>query len=195
MNLRERKKAKTREALARVAIRLFIERGFDATTIDEIAAGAGVSRRTFFRYYPSKEAVFFADQEARMARFDAMVDEALPAVGAWEAVRDALLHIAGEYLSDRVASLAWRSVLEQSPVLQAHDLRMDAIWEGKVRDALVRGGDDGFSASVRAGAMMGVVRAVLNLWYADGGRGDLASLGRTAFGLLEAGPLYTGRLA
>ncbi|MDQ3983434.1 MAG: TetR family transcriptional regulator, partial [Actinomycetota bacterium] len=59
MSLRDDKKRRTRDALRRAAFRLFRERGFDATTVDVIAAEAGVSRTTFFRYYPTKEAVVF----------------------------------------------------------------------------------------------------------------------------------------
>ena len=54
--LRERKKLRTRRALAEAALRLFDEKGFDATTIDELADAAEVSRTTFFRFYPAKEA-------------------------------------------------------------------------------------------------------------------------------------------
>src|SRR5436309_16139985 len=58
--LRERKKQQTREALARAGMELFVERGYDATTLAEIAEAAGVSTRTIFAYFPSKEDILFA---------------------------------------------------------------------------------------------------------------------------------------
>jgi AcrR family transcriptional regulator len=58
--LRERKKQQTREALARAGIELFVERGYDATTLAEIAEAAGVSTRTIFAYFSSKEDILFA---------------------------------------------------------------------------------------------------------------------------------------
>jgi AcrR family transcriptional regulator len=58
--LRERKKQQTREAVARAGIELFVERGYDATTLAEIAEAAGVSTRTIFAYFPSKEDILFA---------------------------------------------------------------------------------------------------------------------------------------
>ena len=61
--LRQRKREATRERLTRAAMALFLERGFEATTIDDIAAAADVSRRSFFHYFASKEDVVAAWQE------------------------------------------------------------------------------------------------------------------------------------
>jgi AcrR family transcriptional regulator len=61
--LRERKKQRTREAITRVAHQLFVERGYQATTLPDIAEAADVSTRTIFAYFPSKEDILFDDLE------------------------------------------------------------------------------------------------------------------------------------
>jgi AcrR family transcriptional regulator len=61
VGLRERKKAKTRASIQTHALRLFQEQGYSATTVDQIAEAAEISQSTFFRYFPSKEAVVLAD--------------------------------------------------------------------------------------------------------------------------------------
>ncbi|MFG2696931.1 TetR family transcriptional regulator [Kitasatospora sp. NPDC048407] len=62
MSLRERKKLKTRQTLRREAFRLFAEQGWEATTVDQIAAAAEVSPATFFRYFPTKEDIVLNDE-------------------------------------------------------------------------------------------------------------------------------------
>jgi AcrR family transcriptional regulator len=71
--LRERKKQKTKRAVMDIALRLFAKNGFDATTVEEICAEAEISPSTFFRYFPTKEAAAFPDEQMRVA----IVEEAL----------------------------------------------------------------------------------------------------------------------
>jgi AcrR family transcriptional regulator len=87
--LRERKKQRTREAIVDAALRLFEERGFDHTTIADIAEAADIAPRTFFGYFPSKEDVVFADfpqtLETLGERLRGRPDEetAIEAIRAW----------------------------------------------------------------------------------------------------------------
>jgi AcrR family transcriptional regulator len=76
--LRERKKRAAREAIAATARRLFAERGFDAVTVAEVAAGAGVSEKTVFNYFPTKEDLAFAGREEGIAQFVTAIAERPP---------------------------------------------------------------------------------------------------------------------
>jgi len=79
--LRQRHTERTRAAIVAAALELFRERGFPATTVDDIAERADVAPRTFFRYFPTKESVLFADavaqRERTMARLAARPVDAL----------------------------------------------------------------------------------------------------------------------
>jgi AcrR family transcriptional regulator len=77
-SLRERKRTRTREALIDAAAELFERRGYDGTTIADIAAAADVSTRTFFSYFASKEDVLFPDADARVSAALTAIDERRP---------------------------------------------------------------------------------------------------------------------
>jgi AcrR family transcriptional regulator len=85
--LRERKKQRTREQIIEAAMGLFAERGYHATTIADIAETADVSPRTFFSYFPSKEAVVFHNVDRDLDSLAAALQDRLPGETAFDALR------------------------------------------------------------------------------------------------------------
>jgi AcrR family transcriptional regulator len=187
---RAQKKAEVREALVDAADRLFAERGFEATTVDDIAEAAGVSRRTFFRYFPAKEAIAFPNNDARLALFKNLLHQSLASSPLLPAVRESIFEVGKELMASRELEVERQHVVEASPALIAAELGVYRRWEHAIADAAAPG-----SASQRrkrrarlfAGATMGIVRAVLGHWFRSEGKKDVVVLGREAFSALEDG--------
>jgi AcrR family transcriptional regulator len=124
LGLRERKKLRTRQAIAAAALRLFAERGYEDTTIAEIAAAADVSPRTFFSYFPSKEEVIFAEVDDRLAevreRLAAPLEGETPLAAIRRSVVDVMHALATEH--GEYGAVQVRLVFER-PALQARALQ------------------------------------------------------------------------
>lgn len=139
VGLRERKKARTRDALIDAGMRLFTERGFTATTTEEIAAHADVSQRTFFRYFTSKEDVALAVH----AGFDTLFYRAVLARPHSEAPYTALRNAAHDSWGrlDRDELEARASLLrlfDRCPQLRAAHLRHCFDQQQRLVDELTR---------------------------------------------------------
>src|SRR5687767_15680171 len=93
--LRERKKQRTRERIVEAAFELFDERGFDGTTIADIAEAAEIAPRTFFSYFPSKDDVVFHDFEAGHAMVASWLRDREPGTNAIDALRAGLADAKG----------------------------------------------------------------------------------------------------
>lgn len=94
--LRERKKRRTRAALHGAAMRLFAERGYEATTVADIAAAADVAPRTFFAYFPVKEDVVYAAYEHKLTRFDELLAARAPGTTTVDALRAWITELADD---------------------------------------------------------------------------------------------------
>jgi len=94
--LRERKKRETRDALTRAALELFVERGYDETTLAEIADAAGCSTRTIFAYFPSKEDILFCTMQAMRDALARALAERRAGTDALTTLRDFILSSAHE---------------------------------------------------------------------------------------------------
>jgi AcrR family transcriptional regulator len=91
--LRERKKQRTRETIIRVALELFAERGYHATTLAEVAEAADISPRTIFGYFVSKEDILFAEDPAYYERLEEKLRQRPPGTTTFDAFRDFLLEL------------------------------------------------------------------------------------------------------
>jgi AcrR family transcriptional regulator len=118
--LRERKKQRTREAIVAAALRLFDERGYDQTTIADIAEAADIAPRTFFGYFPSKEDVVFADFPETLDGLSRQLDERAESETAIDAIR-AWIEGKLDELSPRDEQERCRKrVIADSPALADH---------------------------------------------------------------------------
>lgn len=90
LGLRERKKQQTRETIARAALRLFAERGYDETTLADIADAADVAPRTIFGYFESKEDILLCEERGFLSELKRRLDERPPGTTTVDAIREFL---------------------------------------------------------------------------------------------------------
>jgi mycofactocin system transcriptional regulator len=118
--------------LEEAALRLFTEVGYDETTVEDIAAAAGVSRRTFFRYFESKAAVLWGDFDAEVAELGSAFAAVAPEVPMMHAIREVVVGV-NHYRAADVPELRRRMHLIGShPELAAEALRHYDAWEREV---------------------------------------------------------------
>ena len=191
--LRAQNRRDRREALVSAAYALFAERGFGATTMDDIASAAGLSRRTAFRYFQTKEALVFPDREARL---EALAAQLAPREGesAFETVKRASLALARRYQDERVEMLRQFELVSREPSLLGREQVLDRAFEELIEGAFARAPEGEREttrtrrrARVRAAAVVGAIRATLREWLEGGASGDLVRLGRETFAELETG--------
>jgi len=169
VNQRELQRLETRRALAEHALRLFHEQGFDETTVDEIAAAAGVSARTFFLHFATKAAAAFPDHEERVASF-------VERLGAGTDHADPLPHLCRTMAGGLDVTSESRRVryglLAKVSALRDEDARTDRDYEDAMATFLQQAWGDSVEARLRArataNAVLGVARAALVAWSEDG---------------------------
>jgi AcrR family transcriptional regulator len=197
-SLRERKKLATRQSLRRIALDLIAERGFAHVTVEDIAEAADVSPRTFFNYFPSKEAALFGADPDRVAALRERVVREAPSEPVLEALRMVMASEA-QRVADELSELGgdpadWLRRIKEArtdPHLRAAQAAQMAILERAVVEGLAeRLGTDperdpypGLLAATAAG----VLRASITFWAASGGTVPLDQLVDLAFRALAGG--------
>ena len=163
LDRRSRKRLATREAISNAATRLFLERGFDRVTVDEIAAAADVGRMTVFNHFPRKEDMFFdRDAEGREA-ISAALRGRDPAVTPIETLRQLAHRLVAErspYLEFSEASQGFIATVEASEALKARARAIRDELAALVAGALAEGaGRDPFDPEAHLAAEM-----ILAVW-------------------------------
>ena len=189
VGLRERKKERTRAELTDAAFRLFEERGFDETTVEDIAEQVEVSPRTFFRYFDSKEDVVIGFFDDLGLELRGMVEARPPDEPPFRALRAALGSLVDVYeeRADRV--IAAKRLALETPAIRALLLDKHARWENWVTDVLAerQGTDDDRGPRLIAAVGLAAYSTAVGSWCTKGGKQDLHSLVDEALAEVERG--------
>jgi len=168
-SLRERKKIKTREKLIQIATRLFLEKGFESTTVDEIVEQAELSQRTFFRYFSTKESVVLYNHALREQQLEILLNKDAGCVTPFEQVEYGIQRIFELYEHNRQQSLDEHKIINSSPILLAHDIELDLNYEKIIAQRLMNWNGEPYmserKARVASAAICGAVRAIMVEWF------------------------------
>jgi AcrR family transcriptional regulator len=175
--------------LQRAALELYSERGYDQTTVAEIAKRAGLTERTFFRYFADKREVLFYGSGLLQERLVQGIDDAAPALSPIDAVGAALEAAAAPIEEIRDFSLRRQAIIAANPELQERELIKLAALAAAVADALRRRGVPDPAASLAAEAGLAVFKIAFQRWVGrdgDAGKQTLAQLIRQSLAELKS---------
>jgi mycofactocin system transcriptional regulator len=181
-----RPRTTSRHEVAHVALRLFSEQGFSATTMDDVAAAVGVGTRTLFRYYPSKNDIVWGEFGVHVERFERELAQADPDEPMMDALRRAVISF-NDYGEAELPELRIRMTLITTvPALQAHSMLRYREWSDVVAAFVAErlGADpEDHIPQVIAGAALGAATATYRHWIRHPEADLLTELNR-AFHLL-----------
>ncbi|MFC4619292.1 TetR family transcriptional regulator [Camelliibacillus cellulosilyticus] len=186
MGLRERKKAVTKTSIQKCALNLFREHGYHTTTVEQIAQEAGISRRTFFRYFPKKEDVVLHDE------YDLRILEAFeaqpPELGPIEALRNAMKETHSSMSdSDLIEERERNKLISSVPELRLQSLNKITQLMSWLTEAVAKrsGRDpDDFATRMFVGAVIGIILST-ELYAAEESDGDYFDLVDDALAFLQ----------
>lgn len=190
-SLRERNKARAREEIAGAALQLFAQRGFADVTVDEIVTAAGVSRRTFFRYFETKEDALLSDYPELNVRLADSLRNG-HAEDLMAAIRASLHRLADWYVERSEAVLARSRLIHDALAVAARNLEFFSQWEKAIAITAAQsmGVDPGtLVPRTIAAAVVGSFRAALSQWVRSSCREDLHLLTDQALEVVSAGLL------
>lgn len=165
-----RRRSTTRDHITHVALELFATRGFDDVSVDDVAHAAGISRRTLFRYFSSKNAIPWADFDASLTDLRDLLNAVPHDVPLDAALRSALLEFNSFDESETPRHRRRMQVILQTDALQAYSMTMYAGWRGVIAAFVARRLDTKPTALVPqtvAWTVLGVALTAYEQWLAD----------------------------
>ncbi|MCV7356510.1 TetR family transcriptional regulator [Mycolicibacterium fluoranthenivorans] len=190
-SLQRRMKDRMLSEVAEMATQLFLAKGFDETTVDEICAAAGLSRRSFFRYFKTKEDVVISQLPVLSDIGCEVFLSRPPDEDVWTALRHSLTPFVEWVDEDHARALAFLALIEKSPTLRFRYLdRVDRWQAGLVaaaRTRLAHSGNDLYLPVIVAAAT-GAYRAAGKIWAQSGGGDSISALFDEAFAALAPAP-------
>ncbi|MFF7177886.1 TetR family transcriptional regulator [Streptomyces sp. NPDC008121] len=185
---------KMRRELATAAMELFATKGYEATTVDEIAAAAGVARRTFFRHFRSKEEAIFPDHDDTLVRAEAVLNAAPPHEHPLDTVCRGIKEVMKMYAGSPAVSVERYRLTREVPTLREREIASVARYERLFTRYLLGhfderdhhdGNDDPLLAEVAASAVVTAHNHVLRRWLRAGGQGDVEAQLDHAFAIVR----------
>ena len=186
--LRERKRQETLQRIAETGLKLFVANGYEATTLEAVAVAAGISRRTFFHYFKSKEELLLAWQGTgfEQALRPAIMEES-PDQSPLDAARNCLLRLVSRYETDE--SIIVDRLLRSTEALRARKQAVYVDMEQALLGAMCElWPEPKRRASLRIVAMVsiGAMRLAVETWRQENGQRSLAKYLRESFATLKA---------
>jgi len=165
--LRERKKQRTRQAIIDAAFKLFAERGYERTTVADIAGAADIAPRTFFGYFAAKEDVVFFDFERVFAGLQERLTSREPGETAIDAMRAWIAAVLAETDFDDPVERLQRELIRTTPALREHDRALMSRFEAALGEAVASdlGADQGPLRPKMVAAAAGAALSMLEAFY------------------------------
>ena len=181
--LRERKRRETLQRISEVGLRLFLAHGYHATTLDEIAAEAGISRRTFFYYFKSKDDIILGYIDDFVEALKTEIVDGATSHSPLDRVQNAMVTVFGRFETSRLLAIA--RLRRESSIKRQHSLELEQgilealceVWPAKSRRARLR---------LVALASIGAMRVAVDVWLEQNGKRPLPTYFRQAFHDLRA---------
>ncbi|MCY6413022.1 TetR family transcriptional regulator [Acinetobacter sp. VNH17] len=188
-NLREQQKAAIRKDLIIKGVELFLKQGFVNTTVDQIVEPLGIAKRTFFRYFSTKEDLLFAWQIEKVPELVQELNNRPSDETPYTAVCNTLASLLTRYDQNPKLALAFMALTKETSSLIGKEYEKRIIWEQGLAVALIkREGEKQMpplKARIIVGTVMSAWTAALDEWFESGGQADLRPIVKKAFAMIN----------